>query len=533
MIEDIVSGLEKKDGYNGNRNLKKSGVSINLTAELIDEYIKCRDDVVYFVENYCKIVSKDDGLIPFKPYSFQKTILDTIHANRFVINMLPRQMGKTTVVAAYLLHYLIFNSHKEIGILANKGATAREILSRIKMMYEHLPLWIQPGVDEWAKSYITCGNGSRIIAESTSSDSVRGFSFNIVYLDEFAHVDGQDEFFESTYPVISSGDTTKIIITSTPNGRELFYKIYTEAKEGVNGFVPIRVHWNEHPKRDENWKNITLGNIGPKRFRQEFECEFLGSDGTLISGSVLENLAYKNPIYENENMFMYEKPKEEHIYVLTADVSRGKGLDYSAFSVIDVTEMPYKQVFVFRDNNITPVEYAETIDIISKKYNNAELLIELNDLGSQVADILHMDLENENLIFTENRGRSGKRVGQGFGKTAEKGLTTTKTTKAIGCSNLKLLIEQQQLIINDFKTIQELTTFVKKGSSYSAAMGNHDDLVMTLVIFSWLSTQDYFVDLTDNNTLSKLRDRSEDELLEQMLPFGFHIDDVCDDIGWN
>jgi hypothetical protein len=509
------------DFYNGNQNVKKVGIEQRFTPEQVKEYYKCKHDIIYFIKKYCKIITLDHGLQLLDLYPYQEEMIKAYSDKRFVINILPRQMGKTTAVAAFVMHFVLFNSEKSIGILANKASTAREILNRIKRMYENLPLWMQPGVKTWNKGDIELGNDSVIIAESTSSDSVRGFSFNMIFLDEFAHVEHQVEFWESTYPVISSGDSSKVIITSTPNGMDLFHKIYTEAEQGLNDFYPIKVHWSDHPKRDEKWKETTLKNIGQLQFDQEFEIQFLGSSGTLISGNALKQLTHRIPIVEGGGLSKYYDPMEAHNYIIIADVSRGKGLDYSAFQVIDVTYMPYQQVCVYRNNMVTPLDYADTIFRTAKAYNNASVLVEINDVGAQVADSLYYDFEFENIIFTENAGARGKRISTGYGKATDRGIRTTKTVKAIGCSMLKLLIEQHQLIINDHNTIDELSRFTKKGTSYEADKGCHDDLVMGLVLFAWMTDQQYFKEMTDISTLSKLRDLSDDELEQQLTPFGF------------
>lgn len=509
--------------YRNNPYLKKDNVQIEYTKEQIEEYIKCSQDVVYFIENYCKIITLDHGIQLFKPYEYQKRMVQAFDSYRFVVNLLPRQMGKTTILAGYILHYAIFNPAKAIGVLANKAATAREILSRIQRMYENLPFWLQPGVKEWNKSTMILSNDSSIVSAATSSSSVRGLSLNFIYLDEFAHVQGQVEFWESTYPVISSGSDSKVIITSTPKGLDLFYKIYNEAEQKINDFYPVKVHWSEHPKRDEAWKEQTLRNIGDLQFQQEFGCDFLGSSGTLISGAVLQKLTHKQPIQETLEVKQYVAPKTGHSYVVVADVSRGKGLDYSAAQIIDVTQMPYEQVAVYRSNLVTPTDYSKELHMLTKLYNNATVLVETNDIGGQVADILYDDYEVENLVFTENKGARGKTISFG-GKSAEKGIRTSKTVKSVGCSILKLLVEQQQLIINDYETIHELSVFSKKGNSYEAEKGEHDDLVMSLVLFSWLSDQKYFRELTDINTLQNIRDKTDAEMEEKMLTIGYHHD---------
>lgn len=514
--------MTQNNGYRGNQYLKRAGVQIDWTPELIEEYKKCAEDPIHFISNYCKIVTLDDGLQLFKPFEYQKRMVKAFEDGRFVINLLPRQMGKSTIVAAYILWYSCFNSDKYVGLLANKAAVAREILSRIQRMYENLPFWLQPGLTEWNKGSMSLDNGTVVMAAATSSDSIRGFSLNLVYLDEFAHVDGQVEFWESTYPVVSSGSSSKVIITSTPNGMDLFYKIFTEAEKKENNFTAIKVHWSEHPKRDEAWKEETLRNIGHEQFRQEFDVEFMGSSGTLIDGHTLATLTHQTPIHHNQGLSVYQEAVPGRTYVCLVDVSRGKGLDYSACQVIDVTEMPYKQVCTYRNNLTPPVEFVQLLFGVLKKYNEALVLIEVNDIGGQVADLLHYDYEYENIIKTQPGGSAGKRISMS-GK-GDRGVRTTKTVKNVGCSILKLLVEQKQLILNDFETINELSTFSAKGTSYEAEPGCHDDLAMCLVLFAWLSNQKYFKELTDINTLAKLRERTEEEIEQWMTPFGVRYD---------
>lgn len=520
----LVVDMER--GYLGNENIKGKGHKIQWTVEQIKEYIKCKNDPIYFAEKYIQIVHIDHGLIPITLYDYQKEIIEKIDSSRRAIAATSRQAGKTTIATIIILHYTIFNDYKTIALLANKGDSAREILERIKIAYEALPKWLQQGVVEWNKGSVTFENGSKVIAGSTSSSAIRGKSIAFLYIDEAAFVENWDEFFASVYPTISSGKESKILLTSTPNGLNHFYKTFEGAKQGVNGYKWIEVKWDRVPGRDEAWKQDTLEsmNFDMAQFRQEFEVEFQGSSGTLIDGSKLKCLVSKTPSISLNNLNVYENPEEDHNYCCICDVSRGKGLDYSAFHIIDVTKMPYKQVAVFRDNITPPMEYSEIIYRTAKHYNNATVLIEINDIGEQVSDLLYHDLEYENILSTESAGRSGKRISGGFGKSVDKGIRTTKTVKSVGCSILKLLIEQDQLIINDFDTIKELSTFSRKGVSYEAESGCNDDLVMGLVLFAWLSEQQYFKEYTDINTLSRLRLKTEEELMDDLLPFGF-IDD--------
>ena len=516
-------------GYNGNSNLKGKNSQIEFTSEMVQEFLKCANDPIYFAEKYIKIVHVDHGLIPIVMYDYQKEIAEAITNSRRVTVNTSRQAGKTTTAVAIILHYGLFNDHKTIALLANKGDSAREILDRIKIAYEALPKWMQQGVVEWNKGSVEFENGCKIIAAATSSSAIRGKSISFLYIDETAFVENWDEFFASVFPTISSGNTTKILFTSTPNGLNHFYKTCEGAKEGRNGYIYIEVPWWRVPDRDEAWKEETLGGMdyNLEQFAQEFCCEFQGSSGTLITGSKLKSLVYKTPLQERNGLTMYDEPQKDHTYICVADVSRGKGLDYSAFHIIDSTKMPYKQVCTFRDNMISPMEYAEVIWRTSKSYNDALILVEINDIGQQVSDVLHNDFEVEGLLFTESAGRSGKRISGGFGgvgKSVDKGIRTTKSVKAIGCNMLKMLVEQNQLIINDFNTIQELSTFSRKGNSYEAESGCHDDLVMSLVLYGWLADQPFFKDLTDINTLAALRERSEEDMISDLTPFGFYDD---------
>lgn len=521
------------EGYRGSHNLKKSNVAIEWTQELLQEFVSCSSDPIYFAENYMKIVNVDKGLITIPLYDYQKDIISTAKDNRFTVAECSRQSGKTTAITVLVLWYIIFHPNKTVAILANKADTAREILSRIQLAYEHLPKWLQQGVVEWNKGSFVLENGSRVLAAATSSNNIRGFSINMLIIDEAAFIDGWDEFFTSVFPTISSGESTKLVLVSTVNGLNHFYKITSLARQEKNNYKLISVPWTRVPGRDEKWKEEILAgmNYDYQKFRQEFENEYLGSSGTLIAGWKLQELTPATILNEKFNIIQYEKPEKDRLYALIADVSRGKGLDYSAIQVIDISEMPYKQVLSFRDNMITPGDFAEMIHRIGRQYNNAAVLIEVNDIGQQVAETLYFDFEYDNMLFSESAGSSGKRITQGYkSKSTDRGIRTTKTVKSVGCSMLKLLIEQNQLIINDFDTINELSTFSKKHNSFQAESGCHDDLVMCLVLFAWLTEQQFFKGMTDINTIIKLRERSEEELENELLPFGFINDGLDDDM---
>ena len=511
-------------GYNGNINLKRKGTPIEFTQDMVGEFIKCANNPTYFSEKYIQIVHVDRGLIPIKLYDYQKDIVEKITNNRRVAVVTSRQAGKTTTAVAVILHYVLFNEHKTCALLANKGDAAREILDRIKIAYEALPKWLQQGVIEWNKGSVEFENGCKIIAGATSSSAIRGKSISFLYIDETAFVENWDEFFASVFPTISSGKTTKMLYTSTPNGLNHFYKTCEGAKADTNGFEYVEVPWQKVPGRDEAWRKETLAAMDQdtQKFSQEFECGFLGSSGTLIEGGKLKSLVPRTPVGQTQHMKVYEKPQKDHTYVCVVDVARGKGLDYSAFQIIDVTEMPYRQVCMFKDNMITPIDYAEIIYRSIKSYNEAYTLVEVNDIGEQVSETLHYEFEVETLMFTESAGRSGKRISTGFSKKADKGIRTTKAVKSVGCNMLKMLVEQDQLILNDFDTINELSTFSRKGNSYEAESGCHDDLVMGLVLFAWMTDQLFFKEITNINTVNELRQRNEEELAESLLPIGFN-----------
>ena len=514
------------ENYLGNPNLKNVGQNVEWTEESLQEYVKCKDDPEHFIRSYVKIIHVDQGLVPFEMYDYQKDMIHKFNDNRFVICKMPRQTGKSTTIISFLLHYILFNESVNVAILANKGAVARELLSRLQLAYEHLPKWLQQGVLVWNKGNIEVENGSKVIASATSSSAVRGSSFNIIFLDEFAHVPQNiaEQFFTSVYPTISSGESTKVLIVSTPLGLNMFYKMWVEAEEGRSEYVPIEVHWSEMPGRDGKWKEQTIKNTSEVQFTQEFECEFVGSTYTLIAPSKLRTMVFKNPIHESNNLTVYEHPVKNHTYALVADTAQGKGVDFSAFSVFDVSEMPYKQVAVYRDNQISPMLYPNVIYNVGNKYNSAHVLVEVNDIGSQVADTLHYDLEYENIMIITMRGRAGQQIGGGFAKNIQLGLRTSKQIKRIGCATLKDLIEQDQLIIPDFNTIKELTTFALQNNTYQAEEGAHDDIAMTLVIFGWLVQQRYFKEMTNMDIRKKMWEEQMETLEQDMLPFGI-IDD--------
>ena len=519
--------MSQNEIYLGNPNLKRANVAQNFTPEQVEEFLKCSQDPVYFIKNYIQIISLDRGLIPFELYDFQSDMVNKFHANRFNIAKLPRQSGKSTVVTAYLLWYCLFNDNVNIAILANKAATAREMLQRLQLSYENLPNWLQQGVVNWNRGSLELENGSKIMAASTSASAVRGMSFNIIFLDEFAFIPTHiaDEFFSSVYPTISSGKSTKVIIISTPKGMNMFYKLWHDAEKGKNEYVTTEVHWSEVPGRDADWKEQTIRNTSEEQFNQEFECEFLGSVNTLITSSKLKTLVYDDPLKSNQGLDVYEEPKPDHTYVCTVDVARGITKDYSAFCIIDTTEIPYKLVAKYRNNKIKPLLFPNIIHQVCSSYNHAFTLIEVNDIGGQVADIMQFDLEYDNLLMCSMRGRAGQVVGQGFsGSKVQLGVKMSTTVKKTGCANMKQLIEDDKLIFNDYDIIAELTTFIQKGQAWEAEEGCNDDLSMCLVIFSWLATTDYFRELHDNDVRTRMYLEQKEAIEADMAPFGFMDD---------
>lgn len=526
-----MTDKQNKSAYLGNSNLKAENVKVQWTEEQLEEYMKCSQDPVYFIKKYVKIVNLNEGLVPFELYDFQERFVNIIHSNRFVISKFPRQSGKSTTVIAYILHTVLFNPDQNVAILANKLATARELLHRLKLAYEYLPHWIQQGVRSWNKGSIELENNSKILASATSSSAVRGNSFNLILLDEFAYVPYNiaDEFFSSVYPTISSGTNTKVIIVSTPKGMNMYYKLWTDAVNGRNEYVPVEVFWDEVPGRDDAWKEQTIKNTSEEQFRVEFECDFVGSIHTLISPKKLKTLVFSNPEFRNEEGYkVYRKPQPGHLYVVIADTSRGVGNDYHAFTVVDITEIPYRVVATFRNNTLPPVMYPTAIMAAARQFNEAFVLVELNDVGSQISDIIYTEFEYEGLLVTSVKGRKGQIMDGGFAsQNLQRGVKTTEVVKKIGCSTLKGLVENDKLIIEDYDVVGELFSFIAKKNSYEADVGHNDDLVITLVLFSWLTTQPYFKDLSGGNISYEMYADKMKELEEEMF-FGFVDDGITD-----
>jgi len=520
------------DIYLGNPNLKKANTEIEFTQEQILEFLACKEDPVYFAKKYIKIVSLDEGLVPFDLYPFQEKLIRNFHQERFNICKMPRQTGKSTTCVSYLLHYALFNDNVNIAVLANKASTARDLLGRLQLAYENLPKWMQQGILAWNKGSLELENGSKILAASTSASAVRGGSYNVIFLDEFAFIPNHiaDQFFASVYPTISSGQNTKVIIVSTPRGMNHFYRLWHDAERGKNEYKPTDVHWSEVPGRDDVWREQTIANTSEQQFKVEFECEFLGSVDTLIAPSKLRNLVYEEPIERSAGLDIYEAPMMGHDYLITVDVARGVEKDYSAFVLVDITTFPHRIVGKYRNNQIKPMLFPSVIYEVATKYNKAFILCEVNDIGDQVASIIHYDLEYDNLLMASMRGRAGQVIGQGFsGKKTQMGVKMSKTVKKVGSLNLKTLIESDKIIFKDYEIISELTTFIQKNNSFEAEEGANDDLAMCLVIYAWLVQNDYFKELTDQDVRKRLYEEQKNQIEQDMAPFGFMIDGLDDD----
>jgi hypothetical protein len=514
---------QNKNSYNGNRSLKQIGYSIQYTYEQVQELMKCKDDPKYFIKTYCKIVSLDsEQLIPFELFGYQEKFIDVIQDNRKVISMQPRQMGKSQTVAAYILWYTLFNNNKTVAILAYKSDAAMEILSRYQLMYENVPIWMQQGIKTWNKGDVELENGSSVFTAATSSAGIRGKSVNLLYVDEVAIVPNNiaEQFFTSVYPVVSAGETTKIILTSTPLGYNHFWKFWNDAESGANGFKHLRVNYWEHPRRDEKWASEQKALLGDVKFNQEVLCAFLGSSNTLISPDTIARLSPINYVYSKDSLDILEEPKPGNFYMISADTSRGVERDYSAFTVINTTEYPFKVVAKYRDNKISPLLYPSVIHKVAKDYHNAYILVEINDIGQQIADILHNDLEYENMMWVGSDSRYGQHISSS-GRDAKLGVRTTKQVKSIGCSSLKSLVENNKLLVFDKDIISEFSTFVETKGTFKADEGYNDDLTMTLVLFSWASNDPVFKDLMNANNREALFKQQIINIEEELTPFGF------------
>lgn len=516
----LAQRMNDHEHYLGNINVKRDGVQQQWVEHEVLEYAKCMSDPSYFARKYVKIISLDEGLVNFNLYPYQEQMFNHFNDNRFSIVLACRQSGKSISSVVYLLWYAIFHPEKTIAVLANKGATAREMLQRVTLALEHLPFFLQPGCRALNKGSIEFSNNSRIVAAATSGSSIRGMSVNLLFLDEFAFVERASEFYTSTYPVISSGRDTKVIITSTANGiGNTFHKIWEGAVQQTNEYKPYTVNWWDVPGRDEEWKRQTVSNTSQLQFDQEFGNTFFGTGDTLINSDTLLDLRSKPPIQvlEGGDVKVYEETKKDHEYLMTVDVARGRGQDYSTFNVIDITVRPFKQVAVYRNNTISPILFPDIIYKFAKVYNNAYVIIESNDQGSIVCRGLYYDLEYEN-VHVESAIKANA-----------VGIEMTRKSKRLGCSGIKDLLEERKLDICDENTILEISTFVSRGQSYEASDGNHDDLMMNLVMLGYFVSTQMFSDMTDINLKQMMFENQMREIEDAIVPFGF-VDDGSDAI---
>ena len=511
---------EVETSYHGNPNLKALGFKHDFTKEQVTEYLKCQKDAIYFIENFCHIITLDRGLQPFKLYDCQKEKVDIILNNRKVILMEGRQQGKTVTAAACILWYTIFQEDKTVAIMANKTAAAREVLARYQTMYENLPIWMQQGVKTWNKGDVELENNCKVFTAATTTSGIRGKSVNWLYIDEAAIIPNNvaEQFFASVYPTISAGETTKILLTSTPLGYNHFWKFWNEAEKKANGFVNHFIHYTEIPGRDEAWAEEQFKLLGELKFNQEVLCEFLGSSNTLINAKTIGNLSSIDPVYQNSGLDIYNEPKENRFYAITVDTARGIGGDYSAFVVFDITEMPYTVVAKYKDNKIAPMLYPNVISKVGEDYNNAYVLVETNDIGQQVVELLHEEIEYDNLFSTvTEKGR--QYVSPGFGRSTKLGVTTSRQVKRQGCFSFKSLMEEQKLLCFDADIIHEMSTFVEKGNTYQADEGYNDDLIMCMVLFGWLTNMPFFKELTDINSREELYNHQMKQIKSNLTPF--------------
>ncbi len=512
---------QRSDTYLGNINVKRDGVQHNFTEEEVKEYVKCRKDPVYFCKKYLKVISLDDGLVPFDLYPYQEKMFEHFNNNRFSIVLACRQSGKSISSVGYILWYACFHSEKTIAILANKGATAREMLSRVTLMLENLPFFLQPGCKALNKGSIEFSNNSRIIASATSGSSIRGMSVNLLFLDEFAFVERANEFYTSTYPVISAGKDTKVIVTSTANGiGNTYHKIWEGAVQKTNEFIPFTVNWYDVPGRDEEWKRQTIANTSKLQFDQEFGNTFFGTGDTLINAETLLSFRAKPPerYAEGGDLLVYDEPVKGHEYIMTVDVAKGRGQDFSTFTVIDISKRPFRQVAVYRNNNISPFLFPTLIYKYGKLYNDAYVVIESNDQGTVVCNGLYQDMEYDNIHM------------ESVIKADRIGIEMNRKVKRLGCTAIKDLLEHKKLEIVDEHTILEISTFTSRKSSYAASDGNHDDLMMNLVMFGYFVSTQYFSDMTDINLKEMMFAKRMKAIEDDVPPVGY-IDDGLDESG--
>ncbi len=502
------------------RYVLRPGHKVNYTKEMVWELQKCASDIVYFAENYFTVLHPIHGkkrLCELEGlYDFQKDMIKNFSENRFSIVLASRQVGKTTCSCIYLLWFALFNTDKTLAILANKQSTAQSIVGDIKIAYEQLPAFMKPGVKKYDALTIEFDNGTTVFSRATSEDALRGESVSLLFLDEFAFVPENvaDAFWASNFPTISTGGS--IIIVSTPNGTAgLYYELWKKAsnREKDNRGVlwkSIRIRWDQHPDRDEKWKDEMLESIGKVKFSQEFDCSFTGSTYTLITGDTLEKLNSIDPaFYVEEGYYLWKRPEPNRIYLMGGDVAKGANSDFHVLNIFDVTDFykngKYEQVAIFRRNDISAFDFKDKIIEIGKQWNDAMVIIENNDIGHAVVQNLYFDDGYENTWFNQDKG--------------EYGIRATTKTKPIALSYFKEDIESFKMLIHSEDMVRELSYYEEiRTGIFGARNGReyHDDTVASGYWVSYALRSLYFQDFYEwwlknhDSNYNKLMDINKD-----------------------
>lgn len=524
-----------KSSYLGNSNLRRSGTKHHWTQDQVKEWFRCKADPIYFIENYVHIITIDHGLQLMELYDFQKEMVHRFHKHLRNVCVLGRQSGKSTTFAAFCCWYIIFHKAKTAAILAHKASTAQEILSRVQLAYEHIPKWMQQGIKEWNKRSFKLENESEVLAAATDSGSLRGFTVNLLFMDEVAHIPTNlyEDFFRSVYPTISSGKTSRVIMVSTPSGLNHFYDIVEKARRQRSQYVLSEYDWTAVPGRDQEWKENMIAETSEKDFRQEHEVKFLGSSFTLLDGPTLtrlsEQLADVKPVElkYSDRFKVYEKPDKERTYFLIADPGEGVERDYSAINVIDITEYPFQQVATFRCNKTSELLFAPIIESIARYYNEALVMVESNK-GGVVLHSLNFEFEYENLIHYTPQSARGSRRKDSAGISKKMGIECTKLVKRIGCSRLKEMIEGRHFNIQCKDTLEEFFHFIENKNSYEAEQGHHDDLVMGLVLFAFYANTNEFTEYQRRSFSKEYMQRHIDNIQDELLPPSLVVDSGLD-----
>lgn len=475
-----------KDLYLGNKNLPTESAEFEWSPKMINDLKRSRKNILYFAEHFFYIVNLDRGKDKISLYNYQKRILRALRDNRFNIVLSSRQSGKTTLMTIYALWMCCFYEDQRILIVANKELTAINIFKRVRMAYEMLPNWLKPGVKEYGKTSMTLANGSSIGISTTSSDAGRGDSCNVLILDELAFIDNHlvENFWKSVYPIISSSKKSKIFIASTPNGTEnLFYNLYSNAIKGDNNWHPERVDWHEVPGRDDQWKHDTIRSLGSKdAFDQEFGNKFIQTGESVVDEELEKkfNIDICEPkyVYEEGSYRIWSEPVPGNLYVAGVDISEGVGEAASVVQVLDITDLTdITQVAVYHNNSISPYNFTSKLLEILKHWGSPPALIERNNCGAQVVDMLKNQFVYENIVnyAPHIKNKTYDRVG----------VIAHTNTKYKGVTNMRYWINELKAVtIQDKETVFEIKNFVRyPNGTWSARKGenNHDDRVMSLI----------------------------------------------------